>query len=130
MGAQTAATSPIDRIRLHILENPRADLSLSALADVAGVSPRHLSRLFRTERGINPTAYVELTRVDIARHLLENSAAPIKAIAFAAGFGSTTTLRRAFLRRIGVAPLQYRLRFQTAGSGKRIEDEGAADLSG
>lgn len=128
--AQTAATSPIDRIRLHILENPRADLSLRALADAAGVSPRHLSRLFRAELGINPAAYVELTRVDIARHLLENSAAPIKAIAFSAGFGSTTTLRRAFLRRIGVAPLPYRLRFQTAGSGKAIDDESAADLSG
>jgi transcriptional regulator GlxA family with amidase domain len=128
--AQTAATSPIDRIRLHILENPRADLSLEALAAVARASPRHLSRLFRAELGINPAAYVELMRIDIARRLLEDSSAPIKAIAFAAGFGSTTTLRRAFLRRMGVAPLQYRLRFQTAGSGKAIDDESAANLSG
>lgn len=128
--AQTAATSPIDRIRLHILENPSGDLGLETLASVARVSPRHLSRLFRAELGINPAAYVELMRIDIARRLLEDSAAPIKAIAFAAGFGSTTTLRRAFLRRIGVAPLSYRLRFQTAGSGKAIDDESAADLSG
>ncbi len=127
--AQTGATGPIDRLRLHILENPRADLGLKALASVARVSPRHVSRLLHAELGINPAAYVELTRIDIARRLLEDSAAPIKAIAYAAGFGSTTTLRRAFLRRIGVAPLQYRLRFQTAGSGKTSEDESAADLS-
>jgi len=127
--AQAATTSPIDRIRLHILENPRANLGLDALAEVAGVSPRHLSRLFRSELGMNPAAYVELTRIDIARRLLEDGAAPIKTIAYAAGFGSTTTLRRAFLRRIGVAPLQYRLRFQTAGSGKPNEDESAATLS-
>lgn len=127
--AQVSTTSPIDRIRLHILENPNADLELEALAAVAGISPRHLSRLFRAELGMNPAAYVELTRVDIARRLLEDSAAPIKAIAYAAGFGSTTTLRRAFLRRIGVAPLQYRSRFQTAGSGKTTEDESAATLS-
>jgi len=38
--AQTASTSPIDRIRLHILENPRASLGLTALAKFAGVSPR------------------------------------------------------------------------------------------
>lgn len=127
--AQSAVTGPIDRIRMHILENPRADLGLEALASVARVSSRHLSRLFRAELGINPAAYIELTRVDIARRLLEDTAAPIKAIALAAGFGSTTTLRRAFLRRIGVAPLQYRLRFQTAGTGMATEDESAATLS-
>jgi transcriptional regulator GlxA family with amidase domain len=110
--AQTAATSPADKIRLHILENPRADLSLAALADVAGVSLRHLSRLFRTELGMSPAGYVELIRLDIARRLLEDSTSPIKAIAYAAGFGSTATLRRAFLRRLGVTPLEYRLRFQ------------------
>lgn len=127
--AQTAATSPIDRIRLHILENPRTDLSLEALAGIAGVSPRHLSRLFRAELGMNPAAYVELTRIDIARRLLEDSSSPIKAIAYAGGFGSPTTLRRAFLRRIGVTPLHYRQSFQTAGSGRAAESETAADLS-
>jgi transcriptional regulator GlxA family with amidase domain len=121
--AQSAATSPIDRLRLHILESPRARLDLEALARAAGVSPRHLSRLFRAELGMNPAAYVELTRVDIARRLLEESLAPIKTIAYAAGFGSTTTLRRAFLRRIGITPLEYRARFQTTGSGDVDEDE-------
>ena len=114
--AQTAATGPIDSIRLHILENPRADLDLAALAEVAGVSPRHLSRLFHAELGKSPAAYVELTRLDIARRLLEDSTSPIKSIAYAAGFGSTATLRRAFLRRIGATPAEYRRRFQTTGS--------------
>jgi transcriptional regulator GlxA family with amidase domain len=123
--AQTSASSPIDRIRLHILENPRADLSLEALAKVAGVSPRHLTRMFRAEMSMSGAAYIELTRVDIARGLLEDSTAPIKAIAFAAGFRSTTTLRRAFLRRISVTPLQYRLRFQTTGSGEARYAESA-----
>jgi transcriptional regulator GlxA family with amidase domain len=114
--AQTASTSPIDRIRLHILENPGADLGLTALGKFAGVSPRHLSRLFRAALDMSPAEYVELARIDIARRLLEDSAAPIKAIAFAAGFGSTATLRRAFLHIIGVTPLEYRLRFQTANA--------------
>ena len=127
--AQSAATSPIDRIRLHILESPRASLGLGALADVAGTSPRHLSRLFRAELGINPAAYVELARVDIARRLLEDSMAPIKAIAYTAGFGSTTTLRRAFQRRIGITPLEYRSRFQSTRSGDVTENASAAILS-
>lgn len=127
--AQSRATSPIDRIRLHILERPRAGLDLKSLAEVVGASPRHLSRMFRAELGISPAAYVELTRVDIARRLLEESHAPIKAIAYAAGFGSTTTLRRAFLRKIGVTPLQYRLRFQSTGSNDTSADKSDAILS-
>jgi len=126
--AQTAATSPIERIRFHILENPRGNLGLAALAEFAGVSPRHLSRLFRAELGLSPGVYVELTRIDIARRLLEDSEAPVKAIAFAAGFGSTATLRRAFLRSIGVTPLEYRLRFRSANA-ESGEDVSGADLS-
>jgi transcriptional regulator GlxA family with amidase domain len=129
LAAQAADTSPIDRIRRHILENARAHLDLAALAEVAGASPRHLSRLFRAELGMNPAAYVELTRIDIARRLLEESTSPIKAIAYAAGFGSTATLRRAFLRRIGVTPLGYRLRFRTTRSDDARDDESDSDLS-
>ena len=127
--AQTAATSPIDRIRLYILENPGADLGLMTLAKVAGSSPRHLSRLFLAELGMSPAAYVELNRIDIARRLLEESPAPIKTIAFAAGFGSTATLRRAFLRRIGVTPMEYRSRFQTTAADDTRDDESDAGLS-
>ncbi|MCA1196409.1 DJ-1/PfpI family protein [Sphingomonas sp. R647] len=127
--AQSEATSPLDRVRLHILESPRARLDLNTLAEMAGTSPRNLSRLCQARLGVSAASYVELTRVDIARRLLEESDAPIKAIAFAAGFGSTTTLRRAFLRRIGVTPLQYRLRFQTTAGDSAREDESAAILS-
>ena len=127
--AQAAATGPIDRVRLHILEHPLETLSLAALADVAGIGTRHLRRLFRTELGVTPAAYVELVRVDIARRLLEDSDAPIKVIAHAAGFGSTTTMRRAFLRRIHVTPLQYRLRFQTTVPAERVTTRTAAILS-
>ncbi len=127
--AQTAATSPIDRIRLHILENPGAELGLAALANAAGVSPRHLSRLFYAELNMSPAAYVELARVDLARRLLEDSNVPIKAIANAAGFGSTATFRRAFLRRIGVTPLEYRLRFRTTRADLDGNDASDAGLS-
>ncbi|HTU11484.1 MAG TPA: helix-turn-helix domain-containing protein [Allosphingosinicella sp.] len=126
--AQTSATSPIEKVRLHILENPRASLDLAVVAGVAGLSPRHLSRLIRSELGTSLAAYVELIRINIARHLLEDSRSPIKLIAYEAGFGSTVTLRRAFLRRLGVTPSQYRQRFQTT-SDSAGDDGTDADLS-
>lgn len=127
--AQTATTGPIDRIRLLVLDNPRRDLALASLAKEVGVSSRHLSRLFHAERGTSIAAYVESTRIEIARRLLEEGSAPIKAVAFAAGFGSTTTLRRAFVRSLGVTPQEYRTRFQTAGPTTQGDDASDAALS-
>ena len=127
--AQTATTSPIDRIQLHILEEPRSALSLASLAKVAGLSSRQFSRLFYAELGLSPAAYVEVTRIDIARRLLEESNASIKAIAYAAGFRSTATLRRAFLRRVGVTPVEYRQRFRTTESENVSKSEPGACLS-
>lgn len=47
------------------------------------MGPRQLSRLFRAELGSSAATYVELTRIDIARRLLEDSSAPLKTIAYA-----------------------------------------------
>ncbi|WP_221364468.1 GlxA family transcriptional regulator [Sphingomonas jinjuensis] len=127
--AQSGVSGPIDRIRLLVLENPRRDLSLATLAKELGVSPRHLSRLFHAEQGKSLSDYVESTRVDISRRLLEESSAPIKAIAFAAGFGSTTTLRRAFMRALGITPHEYRTRFQSTGAASSVMAETDAVLS-
>jgi transcriptional regulator GlxA family with amidase domain len=127
--AQTATTGPIDTIRLHILENPRAHLGLAALAEVARMSPRQLSRLFHAELGMTPADYVELMRLDMARSLLQDSTSPNKMIAYAAGFGSTATLRRAFRRRIGITPAEYRHRFRTTASGDERDGKSDTGLS-
>lgn len=127
--AQSGAGSPFDTIQVHILENPREDLSLAALAEVAGMSPRNLARLFRASLAMTPATYVELTRVDIARRLLEDSKSPIKVVAHAAGFGSMATLRRAFVRRLGITPTEYRARFHSAESGQAVREQSGTALS-
>jgi transcriptional regulator GlxA family with amidase domain len=88
-----------------------ADLSVPALADRAGMSERHFGRAFAAECGMTPAAYVELLRVERARLLLETTDSAVEQVAVAAGFGSVETLRRAFARRVGVAPAGYRARF-------------------
>jgi transcriptional regulator GlxA family with amidase domain len=51
-------------------------------------------------------------RLDRATRLLESSGATIKAVAQRCGFGSEEIMRRAFQRRFGVPPLDYRARFR------------------
>jgi transcriptional regulator GlxA family with amidase domain len=57
---------------------------------------------------------VEQVRVEAARGLLETGGLTVTAVASRTGFGSAETLRRAFVRRLGVAPDHYRRRFSPA----------------
>ena len=95
--------------------DPSAPLDAAHLARHAGVSERHFLRLFRDELGTTPARYVEGVRIEAARRLLETEDAVIPAVARRCGFGTDETMRRAFTRRLGVSPDQYRRRFRTAG---------------
>jgi len=52
--------------------------------------------------------------VEAARRLLEGTEVPLQRLAARAGFTDVNGMRRAFLRRLGVPPGEYRRRFRTA----------------
>jgi transcriptional regulator GlxA family with amidase domain len=78
------------------------------LARFAGVSERHLSRLFLTHVEQTPAQYVRRVRTEAAAHLVVSGDLPLAAVARQCGFGSTESLRQAFLDRYGVPPSTYR----------------------
>ena len=88
------------------------DLTVPALARRACMSDRNFARAFRRETGMTPAAYVENARVERARIALESGDLPVEGIARLAGFGTVETMRRAFRRRVGVSPMDYRTRFR------------------
>jgi transcriptional regulator GlxA family with amidase domain len=85
------------------------------------MSPRNFTRVFTQEIGISPADYVELTRIDVARNLLEGSRLSLDSIAAKTGFGSPRAMRRAFHAHFGATPSEYRERFQTSGNGARSD---------
>jgi transcriptional regulator GlxA family with amidase domain len=87
------------------------DLSLSVLADQAGMSERSFSRHYSEATGQTPARAIERLRVESARRLLSESRTPVKRIAQRCGFGSEETMRRSFLRLLAVTPQDYRSRF-------------------
>jgi transcriptional regulator GlxA family with amidase domain len=89
------------------------DLSLSVLADQAGMSERSFSRHYAEATGQTPARAIERLRAEAAQRLLLESRLPIKRIAQRCGFGSEETMRRSFLRLIEVAPQDYRSRFRS-----------------
>ncbi|MEV5440239.1 DJ-1/PfpI family protein [Streptomyces sp. NPDC052682] len=78
------------------------DLTPPALAARAGISTRHLTRLFTAHLGTTPARAVRAARTEAAAHLVRSSGLPMAAIARRCGFKSAQTLRQAFLDHYGV----------------------------
>jgi transcriptional regulator GlxA family with amidase domain len=116
LGAQVAGRDPLRDLQAWVTEHPDEGHSVEQLAARAGMSPRHFARVFRSEVGCTPAVYVERVRLESARRLLETTSLSIEEISRAAGFGTVETMRRAFSRRIGASPTEYRDRFHTRQS--------------
>jgi transcriptional regulator GlxA family with amidase domain len=96
-----------------MLSNLAGDLSVEALASKAALSPRQFSRTFKASFGLTPAAYVEMLRLDGARQQLSMTSVSLKQIAGSFGYHSDDSFCRAFERRFGVPPSEYRRRFKS-----------------
>jgi len=114
---QVADRRPLRELQQYIADHPDADLSLAALAGRLHMSPRHLGRVFCQQVGLSPGRYVERIRLETARRRLEESDQSVEAVALAAGFGSTETMRRVFVSNLAVSPTDYRRRFGRSQNG-------------
>ena len=99
------------RLQEWIIDHPAEELAVEALADRVAMSPRNFARAFLRHAGVTPARFVEQARLQHARALLETGTGTVAAIAAASGFRSSDVLTRAMLRRLGVAPSDYRRRF-------------------
>lgn len=111
LGVQAAATPKLRTLIAEITAEPAGDLSLPQLAHRTGMTERTFSRVFQKETGTTPAAFVELARLDRAKALLETSDWPLARVGERSGFGSLDGLHRAFQKRVGITPGEYRQRF-------------------
>ena len=101
----------IRQVQEAIEAEPGGAHSIGDLARRAAMSPRHFTRVFTEEVGEAPGHYVERIRTEAARRQLEETDDTVVAIAARCGFGTAETMRRNFVRRVGVSPDHYRKAF-------------------
>jgi len=106
-----AKRAPIRDVQEAIECEPVGAHSITDLARRAAMSPRHFTRVFTVEVGEAPGAYVERVRTEAARRQLEETDDTVTVIAARCGFGTAETMRRNFVRRMGISPDQYRKTF-------------------
>lgn len=117
--ANLAGPAPRTRLLRAVVDavnaDPGADYTVTRLAEIAQVSARHLTRLFRDELDTTPSKYVELIRFDKAKALLD-SGMSVTAAAGQSGFGTSESLRRAFISHLSIPPSKYRGRFASTSA--------------
>lgn len=99
----------LSRVVERIESDPGAPLSLSSLAEVAGVSPAHLARSMRARFHMSLGAYVRERRLERARDLILRSRLSLIEIAARTGFYDQSHFNRAFKARFGCVPSALRV---------------------
>jgi transcriptional regulator GlxA family with amidase domain len=121
MSLFTTTPRPQDRLVRgvldHVMAHPEGDLRTAVLAATAGVSVRHLTRLFHEQVGEPPGQFVRRVRLEVAARMLASTGLPLPQIARATGFSSAETLRQAFVANYHITPSLFRSTQSTAAPG-------------
>jgi len=115
----------LDRACRVIQSRISEPLSLADLATPAGVSPAHLTRLFRAEMGLTATDYLRRCRLERALHLLTRSEVPIKEVACEVGIPDLHAFNKAIRRGYSLSPRELRAR-GAAPNGLTLRTEAPA----
>jgi len=88
------------------------DFRVDDIVELLPVSRRTLERKFLHALNYPIRSEITRCRLERAKHLLTNTALPIKQIAFSVGFSSTDRMGKVFQRKTGDSPRNYRKKFQ------------------
>lgn len=91
-----------------IEDHPGQPPSLDELARASGLSRFHFLRLFKAAFETTPMAYVERRRVELGKHLLQQTPLSIGQIADRLGYQSQSAFAKLFRRHVGVTPRVFR----------------------
>ncbi|GLQ99072.1 AraC family transcriptional regulator [Dyella mobilis] len=109
----TSSATGILRAKELILDDVGAELSLSRLSEVTGLSRYQLHRGFLREFGLTPHAYVTQARIAHARRLIR-AGMPLAEAAAVVGFCDQSHLNRLWGSQFGIPPGEYAKRHSPA----------------
>jgi AraC family transcriptional regulator len=106
--ADGLASWRLRRVIDYVAASLSSPISLTDLAEVAGLSRMHFAAQFRRSTGLRPHEYVQGRRIDHAQQLLASSDLSLIEIALSAGFANQAHFSRVFKRYAGTTPSAWR----------------------
>lgn len=111
----------LDKIEAFLAQSQGGSVSLREVATRVNLSPCHFCSVFKKQTGVTFTEYRNRQRLSRAEELLRDQERRVSDVAFEAGFESIPYFNRAFRRRFGCSPSQYRRRLTGEIAVKEIE---------
>lgn len=102
------STATWRRVTDYVHANLSQNLTVSRLAEVAGLSPSHFLRAFRQTSGQAPHNYVITQRLALVERLAATTDLPFAAVAKTAGFSNNSHMTATMKRLTGTTPNDYR----------------------
>jgi AraC family transcriptional regulator len=96
------------RVITFMEANLQEPFDLTRLAQTAGMSAFHFSRLFKTATGLSPSRYFIRQRIARAQQMLQEADTSIIEIGMSVGYSSPSHFAQVFRREVGVSPSDYR----------------------
>jgi len=98
----------LNRVMEYIEANLDGKITLTALAETAGMSAHYFTELFKQSVNVPPQQYVLRRRIERARNLLNNPRVTVLEAAVRCGFSDQSHFTKIFRRIVGVTPTGYR----------------------
>jgi AraC-like DNA-binding protein len=100
-------THVVVRRALALLSEPRAGLTLPAVASACRVSEGYLSRLFQSQVGVSPMQFRNHARIQAAVQAIWQGAHSMTELAKQVGFANYVSFHQAFRQVVGSSPREY-----------------------
>lgn len=97
--------------QLWLSENLSDDNPVARMIALSGLPERSFRRRFVKATGLAPTAYVQKSRIELAKQELELSNDTIDEVSYRVGYDDPAYFRRLFKRNTGLSPSKYRRKF-------------------
>lgn len=103
--------SKIKSIQKWLEENYNQNINMKHLAENFGLSRRSFEKRFKAATGHTPLLYIQRSRVETAKEMLEKGTRTFNEIAFTVGYEDTSFFRKLFKKHTKLLPKEYKAKF-------------------
>lgn len=108
----------VHRVQDFIIQNPERKPTAQELAQIAAMSSRNLTRVFRQATGVTPKQFSSKVKLQVARDLIDDPQRTVEAIAASCGFEDSRQLRRLWKQQFGVSISHFKTARSRAAKGR------------
>lgn len=98
----------LEKAKQYIEHHFAEQITVEQIAELVGVDRTHFSKMYRKAYGISPIDFLLQLRMHEAKLLLKHTNYKIAEIAQAVGYQDISSFSKAFKKRVGMSPVEYR----------------------